>query len=154
MHVLSFFPLKIQLLNFTTYRHTQNTLLAIIITELILFFIAYLRQTYLFLICEGSILLLVSKSHWEKDGFFSVNKQCLEEKRRYIFEWNIVKNCWKGWFRQSKLQNVLHLPTMVADRIFRYISTDHLKFEMTAKKWNYLVAITARIQNVISRADK
>ena len=37
-----------------------------------------------------------------------------------------------------------------ADRIFRHIPTDRLEFEMTAEKWNYLITMTARIQNVIS----
>ena len=37
-----------------------------------------------------------------------------------------------------------------AGRIFRHIPTDCLEFEMTAKKWNYLITMTARIQNVIS----
>ena len=49
-------------------------------SELILFFISYLRWTWLFLFCEISILSLVSKTHWEKDGFFSVNEWNLEEK--------------------------------------------------------------------------
>ena len=62
----------------------------------------------------------------------------------------MVKNHWKGCFRQSKLQNFLCLPTMVTDRIFRHIPTDCLEFEMTAEKWNYLITMTAKIQNVIS----
>ena len=39
---------------------------------------------------------------------------------------------------------------MVADRIFRHIATDRQEFEMTAEKWNYLITMTTRIQNVIS----
>ena len=42
---------------------------------------------------------------------------------------------------------------MVANRIFRRIPNDHPQFEMTAEKWNYLIAMTARIQNVISSAE-
>ena len=41
---------------------------------------------------------------------------------------------------------------MVADRIFRHISSDRPEFEMTAEKWNYLIMMTAGIQNVISSA--
>ena len=41
---------------------------------------------------------------------------------------------------------------MVADRIFRHIPYDRLEFEMTAKNWNYLITMTAGIQNVISSA--
>ena len=52
--------------------------------ELILFFVAYLRRTRLFLFREISILVL--NTHWEKDGFFSVNEQNLKEKSRYIFK--------------------------------------------------------------------
>ena len=44
-----------------------------------------------------------------------------------------MKNYWKGCFRQSKLQNFLHLPTMMTDRIFRHIPTNCLEFEMIAK---------------------
>ena len=61
-----------------------------------------------------------------------------------------MKNCWKGCFRRSKLQNFLRLPTMVADRIFRHIPTGRPEFEMTTKKRNYLITMTAEIQNVIS----
>ena len=117
-----------------------------------MFFFTCLRRSCLFLFCEISILLLLPKTHWEKDGFFSVNERNLEDKRRYIFESNIVKNCWKGCFRRSKLPNFLRLPTMVADRIFRHISTDRPEFEMTVEKWNYLITMTAGIQNVISSA--
>ena len=123
------------------------------IIELILFFVAYLRRTCSFLFCEISILLLVSKTHWEKDGFSSANKRNLEGKQRYIFEKNIVSNHWKSRFKRSKMQNFLRLPTMVADRIFRHIPTDCPGFEMTAEKWNYLITMTAGIQNVISSAD-
>ena len=41
-----------------------------------------------------------------------------------------MKNCWKGCFRQSKLQNFLPLPIMVADRTFGCIPIDRLEFEM------------------------
>ena len=41
---------------------------------------------------------------------------------------------------------------MVADRIFRHTPTDRLEFEMTAKKWHYLIMMTVGIQNVISSA--
>ena len=58
-----------------------------------------------------------------------------------------MKNYWKGCFRQSKLQNFLHLPTMMTDRIFRHIPTNCLEFEMIAKKWNYQIAMTTGIQN-------
>ena len=61
-----------------------------------------------------------------------------------------MKSCWKGCFRRSKLQNFLCLPTMVVSRIFRHILTDCPEFEMTARKWNYLITMTAGIQNVIS----
>ena len=50
-----------------------------------------MRRTCLFLFCEISVLLLVSKTHWEKDGFFSVNEWNLEEKGRYILN----KILWK-----------------------------------------------------------
>ena len=63
-----------------------------------------------------------------------------------------MKCRWKGCFRRSKLQNFLRLPTMVDDRIFRHIPTDRPEFVMTAKKWNYLITMTAGIQNVISSA--
>ena len=42
---------------------------------------------------------------------------------------------------------------MVADKIYRHIPTDHPEFEMTAKKWNYLITMTVGIQNVISSAE-
>ena len=42
---------------------------------------------------------------------------------------------------------------MLADRIFRNIPTDRAEFKITAEKWNYLITITAGIQNVISRAE-
>ena len=58
-----------------------------------------------------------------------------------------MKNYWKGCFRQSKLQNFLHLPTMMTDRIFRHIPTNCLEFEMIAKKWSYQIAMTTGIQN-------
>ena len=61
-----------------------------------------------------------------------------------------MKSCWKGCFKQSKLQNFLCLPTMVVNRIFRHIPTDCPEFEMTARKWNHLIIMTAGIQNVIS----
>ena len=61
-----------------------------------------------------------------------------------------MKNHWKGCFRQSKLQNFPHLPTMMADKIFMHIPTDCSEFEMTARKWNYLIMMTTGIQNVIS----
>ena len=64
-----------------------------------------------------------------------------------------MKNSWKGCFRRSKLQNFLCLPTVVADRTFRHIPIDHQEFEMTAKKWNYLITMTTRIKNVISSVD-
>ena len=41
---------------------------------------------------------------------------------------------------------------MVADRIFRLIPPDRPEFEMATEKWNYLITMTARIQNVISSA--
>ena len=41
---------------------------------------------------------------------------------------------------------------MVANRIFRHIPTDRPEFQMTAEKWNYLITMTAGIQNVISCA--
>ena len=63
-----------------------------------------------------------------------------------------MKNCWKGCFRRSKLQNFLCLLTMVDDRNFRHIPTDHPEFGTTAEKWNYLITMTDRIQNVISGA--
>ena len=50
-----------------------------------------LFETCLFLFCEISILLLVSKTHWEKDGFFSVKQWNLEEKRHYFW----IKYCEK-----------------------------------------------------------
>ena len=46
------------------------------------------------------------------------------------------------------------LPTMVANRIFRHIPTDRPKFGMAAEKLNYLIMMTAGIQNVISSAEK
>ena len=42
---------------------------------------------------------------------------------------------------------------MVIDKIFRHLPIDCPEFEMTAEKWNYLITVTARIQNVISSAD-
>ena len=63
-----------------------------------------------------------------------------------------MKNCWKGCFRRSKLQSFLCLLTMVADRIFIHIPTDHPEFDMRSVKWNYLITMTPRIQNVISSA--
>ena len=40
----------------------------------------------------------------------------------------------------------------MANRIFRHIAIDSWEFEMTAEKWNYLIMMTAGIQNVISSA--
>ena len=60
-----------------------------------------------------------------------------------------MKNCWEGCFRRSKSQNFLCLPTVVANRIFRHIPTDRQEFEMIAEKWNYLITMTAGIQNFI-----
>ena len=77
----------------------------------------------------------------------SVSTSGIWKKKDAIF-FNKIKGC----FRQSKLQNFLHLPTMVADKIFRHIPTDCLEFEMTAEKWNYLITMTAGIQNVVSSA--
>ena len=65
-----------------------------------------------------------------------------------------MKNSWKGCFGRFKLQNVIYLPTMVADKNFRHTQTDRREFEMTPEKWNYLITMTAKIQNVISSAGK
>ena len=41
---------------------------------------------------------------------------------------------------------------MVTDRMFRHIPNDPPEFEMIAEKWNYLITMTAWIQNVIFSA--
>ena len=93
-----------------------------------------------------------TKSTFRERLFFQCQRAEFRKKETLFF-W--IKYCEK-WlerlFRRSKLQNFLRLPTMVANRIFRYIPTDRPEFQMTAEKWNYLITMTAGIQNVISSA--
>ena len=70
-------------------------------TWTLLLFVAYSRRKCLFLFSEISILLLLSKTHWEKDHFFRISEQHLAEKDAIFLN----KMFWKIT-RKSALDNL------------------------------------------------